>query len=213
MLPSALQSSFLAEISWEVCNQQGGIYTVIRSKLPEMVKAFGGNFFLVGPYVDRNITAEVEEIQGENDEIARAVQRLRNMGYEVLYGRWLVSGRPKVVLINPDFAFNRLQNIERALNEAYKIDFSTADELTKEMLMFGDVVHTFLTVANEEITQRGNDLIAQFHEWMTAPALLQLKIKNSTVKSVFTTHATLLGRYLAANKIKLDPLPMFKPPS
>ncbi|MGB0431927.1 MAG: glycosyltransferase, partial [Bacteroidia bacterium] len=199
MLPESLKKSFLAEISWEVCNQQGGIYTVIRSKLPEMVKAFGDNFFLIGPYVDRNIMAEVEEIQGDNDEISRSVQKLRNMGYEVVYGRWLVSGRPKVVLINPDFAFNRMQNIERSLNEAYDIDFTTADDLTKQMLLFGDVVHTFLTVANEEIGQKGNELIAQFHEWMTAPALLQLKLKKTSIKTVFTTHATILGRYLAAN--------------
>jgi glycogen(starch) synthase len=199
MLSNQLQASFLAEVSWEVCNQQGGIYTVIRSKLPEMVQAFGNKFFLVGPYVDRNIMAEVEEIQGENDEISRSVQRLRNMGYEVIYGRWLVSGRPKVVLINPDFAFNRMDNIEKALSEGYGIDYSTADDLARKMLLFGDVVQTFLTVANEEITSKGNSLIAQFHEWMTAPALLQLKMKKSSVKTVFTTHATLLGRYLASN--------------
>ncbi|MFY0672375.1 MAG: glycosyltransferase [Bacteroidia bacterium] len=199
MLSNQLKASFLAEISWEVCNQQGGIYTVIRSKLPEMVKAFGDNFFLIGPYVDRNIMAEIEEIHTDTDEISKSVQRLRNMGYEVVYGRWLVSGRPKVVLINPDFAFNRMDNIEKALSEGFDIDYSTADELARKMLLFGDVVQTFLTVTNEEVTSKGNSLIAQFHEWMTAPALLQLKMKKSTVKTVFTTHATLLGRYLASN--------------
>src|SRR6059058_4719246 len=59
--PEALfPDSLLIEVAWEVCNQVGGIYTVIRSKAPAMMKNHSGNFCMVGPYVSKHIQAEIE---------------------------------------------------------------------------------------------------------------------------------------------------------
>ncbi|MFY0674105.1 MAG: glycosyltransferase [Bacteroidia bacterium] len=206
-----LNNSLLAEVSWEVCNQLGGIYTVIRSKLPEIVKRTKGNYLLVGPYVDRNIIAEIEPITDENDAVGKAVAKLKLMGYEVIYGHWLVSGSPRVVLINPDFAFNRIENIEQQIFNHFHIDFSDADDLVKSSIMFGDVVKIFFKLLNTECQNENINLIGHFHEWMSAVPLLQLKIENVEIKSVFTTHATLLGRYLAAgDKDFYKKLPNYK---
>src|SRR5690554_3348113 len=48
----------LAEIAWEACNQLGGIYTVLRSKVPAMVDRWGSRYFLIGPY--NHASASVE---------------------------------------------------------------------------------------------------------------------------------------------------------
>ncbi|MGB0980264.1 MAG: hypothetical protein ACPGVV_12760, partial [Croceimicrobium sp.] len=91
------QNMPIVECSWEVCNQIGGIYTVLRSKVPAMVDRFGDNYTLLGPLVSKGIDAELEEITAvKGDPIAEAVKELRKEGVEVRYARWLVTGRPKV---------------------------------------------------------------------------------------------------------------------
>src|ERR1044071_397329 len=90
----------IVEIAWEVCNQVGGIYTVIRSKAPEMVKNHGENFCMVGPFMGKSIQAEIEVIENADDPFAKAAMNLRKKGYDVIYAEWLITGKPKVVLLN-----------------------------------------------------------------------------------------------------------------
>src|SRR6056297_3840276 len=76
MVPS---NTVLFEIAWEVCNQVGGIYTVIRSKVPSAVELWGDNYCLLGPLEDDNISAEFYPIQSTSDPIGRAVEKMRGM--------------------------------------------------------------------------------------------------------------------------------------
>ena len=90
--------TLLMEVGWEVCNQVGGIYTVLRSKVPSMMRRWGDRYCLVGPYDPR--FAEVEfEAAPLVGPVGKAVKRLQEMGYRAHFGRWLVSGRPQVVLL------------------------------------------------------------------------------------------------------------------
>lgn len=41
-------------------------------------------------------------------------------------------------------------------------------------------------------------IIAHFHEWQAGVGLIALRTKKEPIATVFTTHATLLGRYLCA---------------
>ena len=41
--------SLLLETSWEVCNKQGGIYTVLTSRAHEMMKRHDGRIIFIGP--------------------------------------------------------------------------------------------------------------------------------------------------------------------
>ena len=75
------KAPLIVECAWEVCNQVGGIYTVIRSKLPAAVNRHGENYCLLGPLVDENISAEFEPSSDLSDPIGKAVEILRNMGY------------------------------------------------------------------------------------------------------------------------------------
>src|SRR5687768_13970618 len=98
LLPKAL----LIEIAWEVCNQVGGIYTVIRSKVPCVMEHWAGRYCLVGPYLNKNINAELEFRDDVQDAFGQAAAILRKRGYDVHYAEWLVTGKPRVVLINPN---------------------------------------------------------------------------------------------------------------
>ena len=75
----------LIEIAWEVCNQVGGIYTVIRSKVPAMVERWGDDYFLLGPYFPEKALAEFEPIDDLDDSpLGRVVKQLREAGMDCL---------------------------------------------------------------------------------------------------------------------------------
>lgn len=195
----ALSKALLCEISWEVCNQMGGIYTVIRTKIPPLVKQFGDNYCLIGPAVNSDVAAEFDPIDDYSDAYGQAVVKMRDMGYEVMYGRWLVTGRPKVILLNPTNVYNRLDNIRRHLLEDHGIDSANTDKLFDEVILFGDLVRTFFKILDKEVVKGKQPVLAQSHEWMAATGILDFDNDGLRVKSIFTTHATMIGRFLAMN--------------
>ncbi|MCR9062477.1 MAG: glycogen synthase, partial [Cytophagales bacterium] len=58
--PRKESKEVLFELAWEVCNQVGGIYTVIRSKVPAMVEKWGDDYCLIGPYIPQTASIEFE---------------------------------------------------------------------------------------------------------------------------------------------------------
>lgn len=194
---NTFENNLLLEASWEVCNQLGGIYTVIRSKLPATLEKWGKNYCLIGPLVNDSIDIEFEDLTEMDTPIGKAVNQMRDMGYEVKYGTWLVSGRPRAVLLNPEGAFNRLQSIKKKHFENFGIPVGTDDSLYDISLQWCDVVNVFLKILEEKEDRRG--IIFHGHEWMCCGTILTLKKNQSRIKTVFTTHATRLGRVLAVN--------------
>lgn len=194
-MADALSKALLVECSWEVCNQIGGIYTVLRSKVPAMMDKWDDNYCLLGPLESSAIDAEFEDGAEGNDPISRAVARLRNDGIEVRYGRWLVTGRPKVVLIKPDYGFNQLKRYQQALKDKHGIETIEDHELQNRMILWAQVNLRFFRYLAAEMGEQ--KLIAHFHEWMASLPILDLQGEN--LKTVFTTHATMLGRYLAGS--------------
>ena len=93
--------STLIEVAWEVCNQIGGIYTVIRSKVPAVMANKSGPYCMVGPFISPQIMAEIELLEDASDAFGLAVQHLREQGIDAYYAEWLITGRPRVVLLNP----------------------------------------------------------------------------------------------------------------
>ncbi len=188
------------ECAWEVCNQVGGIYTVIRSKVPAAVEAIGtDNYCLLGPLEDKDIAAEFDHIHNLSDPVGRTVERMRNMGYEVWYGHWLVTGRPRAVLLNPQNVFNRLDTLHRHLNESFGIVTNREDRLLEKMILWYDLNRTFFTLLSKEVLKGKRQLVGHFHEWMAGLPILDIRRESLPVSTVFTTHATMLGRYLAGN--------------
>ncbi|WP_409286243.1 glycosyltransferase [Pontibacter sp. G13] len=190
--------TLLVEVAWEVANQVGGIYTVIRSKVPSMTRNWGDRYCLIGPYVHPNVSAIFEDLPPPEDPYGRAVRKMREMGFEVHYGRWLTAGRPRTVLFNPWSVFDRLGEIKYLLWEHHGISLPGDDDLINQVAAFGWLTKVFLTrLCEEDVNQQ--PVIAHVHEWMAATSIPEIRRDNLPIKTVFTTHATMLGRYLAMN--------------
>ena len=194
-----IENTLLVETAWEVCNQVGGIYTVIRSKVPATVKRWGDNYCLIGPYLDNSVMAVFEPITDlTSDPFGRAVAKLQNLGIEVHYGHWLVTGRPRVVLLNPFNVYDKLPEIKTDLWNKHQIPSQDGNELLDKVLAFGALVKHFLRELEAENNNEKN-IIAHFHEWMAGTAIPGVRHEGLNITTVFTTHATILGRYLAMN--------------
>ncbi|MEO1052930.1 MAG: glycosyltransferase [Bacteroidota bacterium] len=194
-----IEDVLLVETAWEVCNQVGGIYTVIRSKIAAMIDKWGDNYCLLGPYIDEDIMAEFDPITDLSDPYGQAVEKMRNMGITVLYGRWLVTGRPRVVLFELDAVYNRLENVKQHLWVDFGIEAQKDNELLDQVIALSDLVKVFFRILSKEVVKESQPIVAHFHEWMACLPILDIKHEELPIKTVFTTHATQLGRYLAMN--------------
>ncbi len=197
--PREITNSLLVEAAWEVCNQVGGIHTVVRSKVPRMIEKWGDNYCLLGPNVHPGVQAIFDPTTNYNDAFGQVVLKMRKAGFDVLYGRWLISGRPKVVLFNIQNVTHLLNDIKFHLWEDYDIPTPTKDSLIDQVLLYGHMVQIFLSGLAEEEKNKSNPILAHIHEWMAATGIPALAKSSRQLRVIFTTHATLLGRYLAGN--------------
>lgn len=192
-------SALLVEVAWEVCNQVGGIYTVIRSKAPVMVENWSGHFCMIGPYLNKNILAELEPLDDAADVFGLAAANLRKKGYDVIYAEWLITGKPRVVLLNPNVIEEKVLNVLKYLLwKNHAIRTPDKNELINQVLGFAYLTKLFI---DELVKISGNNqkILAHFHEWMAGLPILDIKRETMPVKTIFTTHATQLGRHLAIN--------------
>jgi glycogen(starch) synthase len=189
----------LIEIAWEVCNQVGGIYTVIRSKVPAVMASKSGPYCMVGPFLSQNVLAEIEPLDDASDAFGLAVQHLRDQGIEAYYAEWLITGRPRVVLLNPkSVSPEQLRTIKYLLWKESGIGTPEDHALVNQVVAFAHLTSLFLETYSK-FAGNEHPLIAHFHEWMAGLPILDIKKKKLPIKTVFTTHATQLGRHLAIN--------------
>ena len=189
----------LFEVAWEVCNQVGGIYTVIRSKVPSVIEKWGvEDYLLIGPYFEDQAAAHFDPATDYSTPIGKAVLEMQSRGFDVHYGQWIVSGRPNVVLFNPYSVYDKLGDIKYELFNDYHISIPEGDELLDKVVAFGFQVKEFFHYLCTS-SYCENNIVAHFHEWMAGLPIPGIRKSNLNVKTVFTTHATLLGRYLAMN--------------
>ncbi|MBL7140166.1 MAG: glycosyltransferase [Planctomycetes bacterium] len=199
----------LFEVAWEVCQQLGGIYTVIRSKAPAMVERWGDRYLLVGPYDPKQSATEFDE-SAPPAPLADAVEALRRQGLEVHYGTWLVTGRPQCVLLNPQSVRGRLNDVRHALWDHHHIGLPGDDWLVNDVILFGHMVEQFFREAVRTVTAE-RPAVAHFHEWMAGSAIPGLRRAGLPLAIVFTTHATQVGRSMAAGDAHFyDRLPQLR---
>jgi glycogen synthase len=194
-----LPDAYLFEIAWEVCNQVGGIYTVIRSKVPAIINSWGkDNYFLIGPYFEDQAAAHFDPATDFSTPVGKAVLKMQERGFEVYYGQWIISGRPNVVLFNPYSVYDKLGEIKHYIWQDYHIAIPGYDELIDKVAAFSFQIKEFLRyLCHSGFCSKR--VVAHFHEWMVGLPIPGIRKENLDIKTVFTTHATLLGRYLAMN--------------
>ena len=182
--------AMMFEIAWEVCQQVGGIYTVIRSKIPSMTKRWGKNYVLVGPYNPAMSKLEFEPARPAG-KIAKTIAQLEQQGFSVHYGHWLVPGQPATILLDYNSVMHKLPEIKKSLYENHYIETQNADPLVDKVIAFGYMVSEFFT---ELAKHNRKKTVTHFHEWMASSAIPEMRKRNLPFSIVFTTHATMLGR-------------------
>ncbi|MEA2627336.1 MAG: glycogen synthase [Candidatus Binatota bacterium] len=188
--------TLLFEVAWEVCWQLGGIYTVLRSKARSMLERWGERYWLIGPYNPQTAAIEFEERPAEGF-LREALERLRAAGLPSHYGRWLIGGRPRVILLDHRARLRSGDVDKYLLWKDHGISTMGTNGEIGDVVAFGFAVAEFFRVLVEVAGER--PVLAHFHEWMGGVAVPRIARLRLPVATVFTTHATLLGRYLAAD--------------
>jgi len=186
-------ADYVFEVSWEVCNKAGGINTVLKTKAPCMM-GYYNNYFLIGPYFKDK--ADVEFQEEEPPIFLKGIfEELQGQGLICHYGKWQITGEPSTILIDFKNCFSKKDDIKTKLWEAFGVDSLGSpydfDEPTTWAWCVGELLNRIGYALHDKL------IIAHFHEWLAGAGLLHLKIEKSHIKTIFTTHATILGRTLA----------------
>lgn len=189
---------FVFETSWEVCNKVGGIYTVLSSKAKTMVETYNGNIIFIGPDIwkdspspwfeeDNNLFTEWKEHAYKNDKL------------KVRTGRWNVPGKPITILVDFQQFFSQKNDIYKQMWDEYQVNSLHAYGDYDESCMFaystGRVIESFYNYNKLS----AKNVIAHFNEWMLGMGALYIKSHVPAIATVFTTHATSIGRSIAGN--------------
>ncbi|KAK2892765.1 hypothetical protein Q8A67_012753 [Cirrhinus molitorella] len=175
----------------------GGIYTVIQTKAKITVDEWGENYIMMGPYYEHNFKTQVEKCEPPNQAIKAAMDSLINNGCQVHFGRWLIEGSPYVILFDIGAAAWNLDRWKGDLWNACSIGLPYHDREANDSLIFGSLVAWFFKELTDQIQDKPN-IVAHFHEWQAGTGLVLSRSRKIPLATIFTTHATLLGRYLCA---------------
>ena len=193
---------YLFEVSWEVCNKVGGIYTVIATKALHMKAQLGRHHILIGPDVWMHRSSNPDFIEDPMLFRSWKVQAAEE-GLRIRVGRWNILGKPIAILVDFKALLPQCDTILTDFWNEFGVDSLTGNWDYKESALFGyaagKVIESFYHY-NLEASDRA---VAQFHEWQTGAGLLYLRHANIPVATVFTTHATVVGRCLAGNNLNL----------
>ncbi|GMV97098.1 MAG: hypothetical protein AMXMBFR83_14570, partial [Phycisphaerae bacterium] len=184
----------LFEVSWEVCAQAGGIYTVLRSKAPTTTQRWQDGYYLIGPW---RRGSELEfEAEPPGDVLADVLAEFAGRGIQIHCGRWLVTGRPRVLLIDLTSVSNKTDEMKYFFWKDCGIGTPGEDWEVNGIIALGYVVADLLMAVHARIGER--PMMAHFHEWQGGAALPILAYRQARFPTMFTTHATLVGRSLSA---------------
>lgn len=194
-----VKNPMLFEVSTEVANRVGGIYSVIKSKAPVTTREFKSRYCLIGPLNYKSASIEVEELTPTNPHLKDTLEAMSGRGIRYLYGRWLIEGAPRVLLFDTSSAAHYLSDWKSDLWSVAGVPAPPSDTETNDAILLGYVVAWFLG----EYVAKDTDsaIIAHFHEWLAGVALPLCRKRKIEVTTIFTTHATLLGRYLCAGSV------------
>ena len=188
------RAGLLLEISWEVCNKIGGINTVLATKAAQMVGRYSDSYVLVGPYFVQNAKYQFEEIAPPG-HFKKIFDNLEGQGIRCHFGRWLIEGEPQAILVDFSNLWGNINRYKRELWEDYQIDSLNSPFEFDEPVVWGNAVGRLVEQVNTFFD--GKKAVIHCHEWLAGAALLFAKKLCGNVPSVFTTHATTLGRSLA----------------
>ena len=188
---------YIFESSWEVCNKVGGIYTVLSTRANTLQERFTDHIIFIGPdcwhekkspyfIEDTSLFEEWRESAGKE-------------GLKMKIGRWNIPGNPIAILVDFEDYYTQKDEIYTMLWELYQVDslhaYGDYDEASMFSYAAGLVVESFYQFylnSDTKVVYHGN-------EWMTGLGLLYIRHRLPQIATVFTTHATSIGRSIAGN--------------
>ena len=189
---------WIFETSWEVCNRVGGIYAVLSTRAASMSRHYGDNVVFFGPdvWTKSNPSPYFEESQTLLAEWRRTAAR---EGLQVRIGRWLVPRQPIAVLINFVPFMDHKNQVYAHMWEQYGVSSMEAYGDYDESSMFGYAVGVAMESLYHHLHLETKKVCAHFNEWMTTFGLFYVREHLPAVGTLFTTHATGIGRSIAGN--------------
>ncbi len=187
----------LYELSWEVCNKVGGIYSVITSKAA-LIKEQYPSYTFIGPYIQDKAQEDFSELEVP-EKYKDAFNELEQEKIKAHYGRWLIKGEPDVILLEFEGLKDRKNDLKKEFWETHRVDSINSQWEFEEPMLLSCASASLLNKLEQKQKINPEKTILQVHEWMTGFSILKLKNLNSKIKTVFTTHATMLGRTIAGN--------------
>ena len=209
MSKSLLKPDFIFESSWEVCNKVGGIYTVLSTRAKTLQAAHQDKIFFIGPGLwkreDGNYTKEESPyFKEDNSLLAEWQWEAKKSGLNVRVGRWMVPGEPIAILVDFVPFYEKKNEIYGWLWENYSVDSLHAYGDYDEASMFSYAAALVVESLYKWNVERGawnenTKIIYHANEWMCGLGALYVNNKLPQVGTIFTTHATSIGRSIAGN--------------
>ena len=207
-----IKPDYIFESSWEVCNKVGGIYTVLSSRAKTLQDEMKDRIIFIGPDFwkenddDSNKTVgESPYFKEDKSLFAQWQWEAKEQGLHVRVGRWTVPGEPIAVLVDFKPFFEKKNEIYGWLWEHYSVDslhaYGDYDEASMFSYAAALVVESFYKYAVEGKTfDQSTKVIYHANEWMCGLGALYINNKLPQIGTVFTTHATSIGRSIAGNQ-------------
>ena len=197
-----LQPDYLFEVSWEVCNKVGGIYTVVATKALHLSSQLGRRHIFIGPDVWMHRSDNPDFLEDPMLYRSWKAQALTE-GLRFRVGRWNIPGRPVAILVDYKQFLTQADDILGALWNDFGVDSISGNWDYKESAVFGVIAGRVIESFWNYNLKGGEKVVAQFHEWQTGAGILYLKKAQIPIATAFTTHATMMGRCLAGNNLPL----------
>ena len=195
-----LRPDYIFESSWEVCNKVGGIYTVLSSRAKTLQAEMQDRIIFIGP--DCWKENDSPYFKEDASVLAQRQWQAKEQGLKVRVGRWIVPGEPIAVLVDFMPYFEKKNEIYGWLWEHYQVDSLHAYGDYDEASMFSYAAALVVESLYNEISAEKPDQKYIYHanEWMCGLGALYINNKLPQIGTVFTTHATSIGRSIAGNQ-------------
>ena len=201
MNTKTLRPDYIFETSWEVCNKVGGIYTVLSSRAKTLMSKYQDKLVFIGPDL-KQPTANVDFCEDEW-LLPQWKRAAADLGLECRIGRWMVPGKPVAVLVDFSPYFNKKDEIYAEAWDLFRVDSLHAYGDYDEASMFSYAAGRFVEAVVSLCLKPTDHVVYQAHEWMSGLGMLFLKKHQPQVATLFTTHATSIGRSICGNDKQL----------
>ncbi len=196
-----LAPNYIFETSWEVCNKVGGIYTVLSSRAKTLAETYKDQLVFIGPDL-KQATANVD-FREESKLLPEWKKAAATVGLNCRIGRWMVPGEPVAILVDFKPFFEQKNAIYAKAWELFQVDSIRAYGDYDEASMFSYAAGLLVEAVLKNCLQPTDQVVYQAHEWMSGLGMLFLKHHCPQVATIFTTHATSIGRSIAGNNKQL----------